>query len=187
MAKDKTNTKSNNAETKHNNVPKNKSKSGICPKCGFQCVEDKVSLICPNCDYVSIKEYKWQGPVIKCPTCGKKAVVYKSKSIGRTFVCDGCQTIGRYVDDEELHAKVYEKNTEVGRKLAWLFEVPGKYWHVGDDFLKDCKSCTQKHCAHCDVKNIVDVHQSEVVDFCDKYKIEVYITPDYIEVVHKEK
>lgn len=173
---------------KRNKIKSNASSSTVCPKCGFQCVVDQVSVICPNCDYVHIKEYKWQGPVIKCPTCGKKAVVYKSKIVGRTFVCDGCQTIGRYVDDEELHAKVYDKNTEAGKKVAWLFEVPGKYWHFDiedDKLLKDCKSCKQKHCAHCDVKNIVDVHQNEVVDFCDKHKIEVYITQDYIEVVHK--
>ncbi|MBS3158634.1 hypothetical protein J4206_05090 [Candidatus Woesearchaeota archaeon] len=173
------------ANTK-SNPKKSVSKSTKCPKCGFQCVEDQVSVICPNCDYVHIKEYKWQGPLIKCPSCGKKAAVYKSKAVGRTFVCDGCQTVGRYVDDEELHAKVYDKNSDAGKKVAWLFEVPGKFWHVEDDsLLKDCKSCKQKHCAHCDVQNIIEVHQKEAVDFCDKHKIEVYITQDYIEIVHK--
>jgi len=162
------------------------SKSAKCPKCGFGCVTDQVSVICPNCDYVHIKEYKWQGPTIKCPNCKKKAQVYKSTSVGKSFMCDSCQTVGRYVDDEELHAKGYEKDTEVGRKLAWLFETPGKHWHFDEDALfKDCTKCKGKHCAHCDIMSIVDIHQNEVVDFCEKHGLEVYITQDYIEVVRK--
>lgn len=156
-----------------------------CPKCAYKCAETKVAIICPNCDYIHIKKDEWQGKTTKCPKCSKVAKVFKNQGIGYTFECFNCDISGRYIDDSEVHAKVVPKNTELGKKLEWLFNVPTKIFHHDDSILADCDECGKKHCAHCDTKKICEIHKDEVIEFCDKHNIEVFIANEYIEIVPK--
>ena len=158
-----------------------------CPKCKYACSVTKAAIICPNCDYVHIKKDDWRGIKTKCPRCKKTAKVYKNHGKGYTFECDSCEANGRYIDDSELHAKVIPTSTELGKKLEWLFHVPTRIFHHGETLFKDCEECGKSHCPHCDVKKICEMHQDEVVEFCDRQNIEVFITDDYIEIVPKPK
>ncbi len=151
-----------------------------CPKCGFDCVEDKASIVCPNCDYVTMKEHKWRGEHIECPKCQANAKIYRShEKGGKTFMCDVCKTIGKLIDEEHFRTKVYEKKSDVGVKLTWLFQVPCRYWYKKD-------LVSNKICPKCDIKEICDAHSDEIHEFCERKNIEVYFTKDYIEIVHKE-
>ena len=157
-----------------------------CPKCKYKCEESKVAVICPNCDYIHIKKFDWKGESIKCPNCKSNAKIYKNHGKGKTFVCDKCDTQGRYIDEQELHAKVIDKSTELGKKLSWLFDVPSKIFHHDDlNVFEERDECGKKHCPHCDVKKIIDVHNDEVIEFCDKHNIEIYVSNEYIEIMHK--
>jgi hypothetical protein len=159
-------------------------KNHECPKCKFACIETKVASICPNCDYVHIKKYEWVGETTKCPKCHKLAKLYKNQGAGKTFICSNCETSGRFIDDKELQAKIINKNTEIGRKLAWLFDIPTTIFHHNKEILED-EDCKVSRCPHCDVKEICDTHLDQVTDFCEKQKIDVYVTNDSIEIVHK--
>jgi len=150
-----------------------------CPKCHFPLVEDKASLVCPNCDYVKIKTDEWKGIKIQCPKCDSHTKVYKSADTGKTFHCDKCKTIGRFVDEKELKAKVYTRDSPTGKRLSWLFEVPCKYWHRRE-------TVRSKHCKVCDIRPVCDAHSDEIDKFLKKKKIDVFISGDYIEVVPKD-
>ncbi len=157
-----------------------------CPKCECECIITEAAVICPNCDYVHIKKFEWQGKTTKCPRCKKTARVYKNQSIGYTFECNYCGTKGRYIDESELHAKIISKSTELGKRLEWLFHVPTRIFHREDDILGECKECGNSHCPHCDAKKICETHKKEVVEFCGKHNIEVFITDEYIEIETKK-
>ena len=166
-------------------VKNNNNKDHLCPKCKFECIETKVAYICPNCDYLHIKKYEWVGDTTKCPKCGSNSKVYKNHGAGKTFVCDKCGVSGRFIDDKELKAKVVDRTTELGKKLAWLFDFPPKIFHHEDDmFADEDEHCKDKKCPHCDVRKIIESHEEEVADFCENHKIEVYVTDDFIEIIH---
>ena len=153
-------------------------KTTKCPKCGFDCIEDKASIVCPNCDYVTMKEHKWHGEEIECPKCKKAAKIYKSHEKGKTFRCDMCKTVGRLIDEDHFKTKVYDKSSDIGRKLTWLFQVPCKYWYKKDLVRK-------KVCSKCDIREVCDAHSEEIELFSKKKDIEIYFTPEYVEIVHK--
>ncbi|MBN2423173.1 hypothetical protein JXB41_08175 [Candidatus Woesearchaeota archaeon] len=149
-----------------------------CPKCGCECIENEVAVICPNCDFISMKKTEWKGEHVKCPKCKSKARVFKNKLLGKSFVCDKCNTIGRFFDENKLQSTVIRKDSEIGKKLSWLFEVPCKDWKRKEE-IKDTI------CKKCDLKEVCDAHLNEIEKFCNKKDVEVYMHNDFIEVVHK--
>jgi len=126
---------------------------------------------------MDIKEEQWQGAVHACPKCGNDAKVFKSGKCGKVLVCEECNTITRFLDEESLKAKVYAKDSSMGRKLTWLFEVPCKNWHKKEFVEKEV-------CPVCSMKEVCDEHSREIDRFINKHKVEVYISADFIELVH---
>jgi len=146
-----------------------------CPKCECELEITKVAEICPNCSYTHIKKMEWKGETTPCPKCSKKARVFKSHGKGRTFICDSCEIEGRYIDEEEMNAQMVLKDSELGKKLEWLFHIPAKIFHHNNS----------KNCPHCHAKKICDAHNDEVVEFCESQNIDVYVSNEYIEIIHK--
>lgn len=149
-----------------------------CPECGHTCEETKVAIICPNCDYISMKKIEWQGDHITCPKCKNKAKVYKHSDTGKSFVCDNCRTVGRYIDENKLNNKKLTRSSEEGKKLSWLFEVPCKYWYKKD-------AVENTICKKCDIRKVCDSHSKEIDKFSKRKDVEIYLHKDFIEVMHK--
>jgi len=152
-----------------------------CPNCGFECIIDQVSIICPNCDFVKMRDNAaMQNNTIKCPSCKHHAKVYHHRPDAKTFVCEHCNTIGRYIDIHALETKKYPRSTPAGKRLSWLFEVPCRNWHKKDD-----PETHKKFCMKCDIRTVCNEHSEEIYRFCNKKNVDVYISQDFIEVVHK--
>ncbi len=149
-----------------------------CPKCDHECIENEVALICPNCDYLSMKKIEWKGDKTKCPKCNSMARVYKHQAPGKSFICDNCNTIGRYIDEKKFNTKIILKDTPTGKKLCWLFEVPCEIWKKRDT-LQDTV------CSKCDMRKVCEAHSEEIHKFCHKKGVEIYLHQHFIEVLHK--
>ncbi len=148
-----------------------------CPKCSHELIETKVAFICPNCDHLSMKEIEWKGDHIKCPKCASKARVYKHKSPGKSFICDSCNTIGRFFDEKKMHSKIIRKDSELGKRLSWLFEVPCRDWKRKEE-IKDTV------CPNCELREVCDAHLQEIENLSNKKGVEVYMHGNVIEIVH---
>ena len=148
-----------------------------CPKCDYECIETQVAVICPNCDFIRMKKLDWKGESTKCPRCDKNARVFKHKKAGKSFICDHCNTVGRFLD-ESFNTKIIKKESDTGRRLTWLFDVPCEHWRKKDKY-------EEKYCKHCEIKDVCDAHLEEIDRMTKKQGVEVYIHDDYIEIVHK--
>ncbi|MFH0875273.1 MAG: hypothetical protein V1859_05015 [archaeon] len=149
-----------------------------CPKCSHVCMVNEIAIICPNCDYISMKKIAWNGGEIDCPKCKSKARVYKHAAPGKSFICDNCNTIGRFFDEEKLNCKIVKKDSEMGKRLSWLFEVPCPDW-------KKRELIEKTKCRKCDLNKVCKSHLDEIERFCNKKKVEIYLHNDFIEVVHQ--
>jgi hypothetical protein len=149
----------------------------VCPKCGHECIESQVAVICPNCDYLTMKKIDWKGDKTECPKCKSEARVYKHQEPGKSFVCDNCKTIGRFFGKIKYSSKVIQKESSLGKRLTWLFEVPCEHWRKRESF-------DDSTCQSCDMKNVCAAHSEEIQKLCRKKGVEVYMHKDYIEVIH---
>ncbi len=148
-----------------------------CPDCGHECIENDVAYICPNCDYLSMKKLDWNGQTAECPKCKSMTKVYKHSSPGKSFVCENCNTIGRFLDEKKLSSRVVRKDSELGKRLSWLFEVPCKDWRRREE-IRDTI------CRKCDLDKVCESHLDEIDRFCRKEGVEIYMHQDFIEIVH---
>ncbi|MBD3204348.1 hypothetical protein GF327_08705 [Candidatus Woesearchaeota archaeon] len=149
-----------------------------CPKCGYDCIENEIALICPNCDYVSMKKINWKGKKIKCPKCESDARIYKHKNPGKSFVCDKCNTIGRFFDEKKIHSKTIRKDSKIGKKITWLFEIPCKDW-------KKRSEIEATKCKNCDLREVCEAHIKEIERFSEKNNVEIYVHKHFIEIIHE--
>ncbi|MBU0757682.1 MAG: hypothetical protein KKF44_06435 [Nanoarchaeota archaeon] len=149
-----------------------------CPDCGHELIENDVALICPNCDFISMKELKWKGEETECPKCKSKARIFKHKNSGKSFICDACNTIGRFIDEDKLNTKIIERDSDIGKKLSWLFEVPCKDWKRKEEIIGTI-------CKKCDIRKVCDAHMKEIEELSTKKGVEIYVHADFLEIVHK--
>lgn len=152
----------------------------ICPSCGEKFVTIEAIDVCPKCYHVSVDNSKWQGKRSKCPNCKEEVQLFETPAKGHVFHCADCSTIGSVFFDKDLHKKQVkiEKTSTLGRKLTWLLEVPCEYWLRKDEVLKTI-------CPKCPIKSACDEHTTTIEQFCKNKNFEVYVHPDFFEIVHK--
>lgn len=148
-----------------------------CPKCHHELIDNQVSEICPNCDYIHMKKIEWKGDTTTCPRCNSEAKVFKHKTPGKSFICDNCKTVGKFMDEKNLKTKVVKKDTETGKRLSWLFEVPCEHWKKREEVIDTL-------CAKCEMKEVCDAHLDEIDRLSKKKGVDIYIHNDHIEIVH---
>jgi len=151
-----------------------------CSKCKKELIRIGAIEMCPHCYHVEINDKKWKGHEADCPKCGAKVKLFPTHDKGKAYHCNKCNTIGHVLNHEDFHKKVYKipKKSLVGRKLAWLFDVPCKYWFRKDEVSK-------KICPGCDMKKVCDEHSKALYNFTKNKDTEIYLAGDFIEIVHK--
>ncbi|MBT4824217.1 hypothetical protein HN695_04430 [Candidatus Woesearchaeota archaeon] len=151
-----------------------------CKQCKTELVGTGPVHICPKCYEIEIEDKKWKGHKSNCPKCDSEVKLFQTHNKGRVYHCQNCNTIGHVLNDKEFHKKTYKvpKNSKLGKKLTWLFDVPCQYWFRKDEIEKDI-------CKKCDMKKVCDEHSQALHKFTSRKDVEIYFAGDFIEMVHK--
>ena len=153
-----------------------------CPKCGSKYVKVDAIMVCPECYHIDVDDDKWQGKRSKCPKCKNEVKLFETTNKGHVFHCDHCHTVGNLFHEEDVQKKRYEiqKDSKAGKKLSWLLEVPCDYWTRKEEI-----NTKLKYCKKCELKRVCDEHSKAVEEFCKNKDYEIYISTQFIEIVHK--
>ncbi len=153
-----------------------------CPQCGEKSMQVDAVVICPHCYHIEVDDHKWEGKSGKCPRCKTDVKLFQTPGKGFVFHCHECHTVGTMVTEEEYNKKHYEisRDSVLGKKLFWLLEVPCPVWRSKHDI-----ETQMKHCKTCEIKKVCDEHTNAIEEFCSHGNYEVYVSKDFIEIVHK--
>jgi hypothetical protein len=151
-----------------------------CPKCDTKMINVDALDICPECYHIEIDDKRWKGKSSKCPKCKSKVKLFETPTKGHVFHCSNCDTVGNVFHHKDLEKKKYriEKESQMGQKLSWLLEVPCPYWPRKQEVMKTI-------CPKCTLKGVCDEHTEAIWEFCKHKDFDIYISADFIEIVHK--